>query len=269
MVLDNQEDRIDELFQETPDIVALCQNQEHIKSEQLQVFGKDSSLYDIWGQIVVGYLPFPREQGQRKMALTIQAVRCITMGRPCLRLNLIGRIDGKTDLVSHLKTNPDPELDGLFSAARQKLEELERKIRFQPQSSRKRNSPDHVLPILRRLARGIERTFRRRRRRTRHAMKRRSERPAVGMALKDIKKATAERFLYDQQHHTFVVLGPKWRVHVFGFDGRHITSMVLDKEGVQKRVDLRRWRYANPEELRDLKAKVAGFNIHSVSGDSS
>jgi hypothetical protein len=263
-VLDAGAEKIDDLFQETPEIVALCQDREGLIAEQLQVFGKASGRYDIWGQIVVGYLPLPHNHGLDRSALTLQAVRCAAGDRVCLRLNPIGKGPGQENVGPLLMT--DPELGGLLSVARQKLEELERKMRAPRSASKNAISPETVMPVLRRLARGIEGTFRRRRRRTQHAMDRRRSRPAVGLAQKDANKVTPERFLYDEQHHTFIVLGPKWRVHVFGQDGRHITSMVLDKEGVQKRLDLRRWRYASPEERDGFKAKVTTGDGRSLSG---
>jgi len=84
-------------------------------------------------------------------------------------------------------------------------------------------------------------------------MKRRAERPAVGLALKDLKKAQQDRILFDEKHRTFIVIGPKWRVHVFGHDHKHVTSMALDKEGVRKRIDTKRWRYMSGEEIEKFR----------------
>lgn len=257
LLLDARDPRIDDLLQEEPQIVSLCQGRDALKEEQLQIFGKESGLYDIMGQVVAGYFPFPRGAGGSRTALTIQAIRCVIRSRPTLHLNLIGRLPEGADLMGHLKGSPEQELEGLLTAAQKKLKALELKLRSPSSRKGKEAVYSKVLPILRQLARGLERTFRRRRRRTRHAMERREERPAVGLALRDVIKASSpESFLYDELHHTFIVLGPKWRVHVFGEDGRHVTSMTLTREGVRKRIDTRRWRYANRDEVEKVRTRV-------------
>jgi hypothetical protein len=247
VVLDTKDPRIDDLVKEDADIVALCQDMERLKEEQLQIFGKESPIYDIRGQVAAGYLTIPR---QSRTAITVQAVRCRVKGKTTMELNVIGRTPEGVDLVEHLKLEPDPELTGLFKAARKRLGEL----RYRAGNGSRDAA---VLSILRKLGRGIERTQRRSRRRTRHASARRTERPAVGLAMKDIKTARSDHFLCDELHHTFIVVGPKWRIHVFGHDGRHVTSMTLNKESFQRRLDQRRWRYATKAEMTSIREKVA------------
>lgn len=234
-------------------VVALCEDSRSVKAEQLMVFGKESSLYDICGQVAAGYLPLPRGQARSRMAVTLQVVRCLVDGRPRLRLNVIGCDSGGRSLIDLLRPGTEPELSGLFKAARKKLGDLELRYRL----GRNRFNPDVVLPVLTRLARGIERIYRRRRRRTSHAMERGSERRAVGMALKDFEKAAADRIFFDEREQTFIVAGPKWRIHVFAGDGRHVTSLSLNREGVQKRIDTRRWRYTTSEEIETIRTQVA------------
>lgn len=246
VVLESGDPRIDDLVKEEADIVALCQGKERLKEEQLRIFGKESPTYDIRGQVAAGYLSIPR---QSRTALTVQAVRCKVKGKRRTELNVIGRTQEGVDLVEHLKLEPDPELSGHFKAARKRLGELRYRAGKGPQDAA-------VLSVLRRLGRGIERTQRRSRRRTRHASVRRTERPAVGLAMKDIETAQADHFLYDELHHTYIVAGPKWRIHVFGQDGRHVTSMSLNKESFQRRLDQRRWRYATKGEMTAIRKKV-------------
>ncbi|MBU0754034.1 MAG: hypothetical protein KJ645_02775 [Planctomycetes bacterium] len=169
-------------------------------------------------------------------------------------LNLIGQTPEGVNLVDFLKQSPEPGLEGPIRAARQKLEAL----RFSPQGRNISAAFQRsILSILRHLGNGIERLDRQRRRRTRHAAQRGAERPAVGMALKDLAKVQADRILYDELHHTYIVAGPKWRIHVFGPDGRQVTSMQIKREGFQKRLDLKRWRYATPKEREELEKKIA------------
>jgi len=252
-VLEAGDPRIDDLIREDSEIVALCQARDTLKEEQLPIFGKESGLYQILGQLIVGYLPLPRGNNNRTV-ITVQAVRCLDRGKSRLFLNVVGKTPFNDNLVDHLRTSPEPELEGLFKTAEKKL----RASKYKPQN-RTAGAPAlerAALSILRHLGRGIERTNRRSRRRTRHAAQRGTERPAVGLALKDIEKAQPERFLYDEINNTFIVAGPKWRIHVFGHDGRHVTSMILNRESFQKRLDTRRWRYATPEEMKTTLAKV-------------
>lgn len=273
LLLDRRDGRIDAVIDESPEkVVAIRQGPGELKNEQLRVFGRESMIYDIVGQVAAGYLPLPRGREQGRCAVTIQAVRTLDNNLPRLRINVIGRIPRlggadqarSDDLLDFLKLEPEPELEGHFGRARKKLEELDLKFRFSDPpgpARRKRLSASEraaaVRPVLTRLARGIESVFRRRRRRTRHAIERRAERPAVGMALKDLGKCHPDRVLFDELDRTFVVLGPKWRTHVFGRDGRHVTSMVLNRDGVRKRIDTRRWRYTTREEIDKIRTRAA------------
>jgi len=273
LLLERKDDRIDSVIDENPErVVAIRQGPGELKNEQLRVFGRESMIYDIVGQVASGYLPLPRGREQGRTAVTIQAVRTLDNNLPKLRINVIGRIASFgeadqarcTDLLDLLKLEPEPELDGLFSRARKKLDDLDLRFRFEDPAGparRKRMSRSEraaaVRPVLTRLARGIESVFRRRSRRTRHAIERRNERPAVGMALKDLGNCHPDRVLFDELDRTFVVLGPKWRTHIFGRDGRHVTSMVLNREGVRKRIDSRRWRYTTREEIEEIRSRAA------------
>ncbi|MFH1999044.1 MAG: hypothetical protein ABIK28_05140 [Planctomycetota bacterium] len=252
-VLEVGDPRIDDLVREESEIVALCQSKESLMEELLPVFGKESGLYRILGQLIVGYLPLPRASAGRTV-VTVQAVQCLDQGRPRLFLNLIGKTPSHENIVDYLRVSPEPELEGLLKTAEKKL----RAAKYKP-STRSAGSgglETAILTILRHLGRSIERTNRRNRRRTRHATQRGSERPAVGLALKDIDKAQPDRFLYDEIHNTFIVVGPKWRIHIFGQDGRHVTSMHLNRDSFQKRLDTRRWRFATPEEMQSTLSKV-------------
>jgi hypothetical protein len=255
VLLEHKDPRIDYLMEGDGEIVSLIQEKAALRAEQLQIFGKHSRLYDIKGQVVAGYLPLPRGDAQARTAVTIQAVRAPDNGKQGLYLNVIGRIPDGRDLVDYLSHHPEPDLEGLFRSARKKLESLPPPRR----SNKKRVSTPpggSLFSVLRHTARGLERMDRRNRRRTRHASRRGEERPAVGLAMKDLDRVQPDRFLYDELHHTFIVTGPKWRIHVFAQDGRHVTSMTINKESFQKRLDQRRWRFATDREMSELRKKV-------------
>ena len=237
VLLDQGDSRIDALVDEhEPEVLARDQHRGELKSEQLKVFGRDSRLYDILGQVVAGYLPLPRGQAGGRLAVTFQTVRCLERSRWRFRLNVLGRLPDGTDLAKHLLLEPEIALDGLLGRTRKRLEELE--LRRMPPGTF--DHPDHpVRPLLTQLARGVERIYRRQKRRTRHAADRRHDRPQVGLALKDLKRAGRERFYHDERKGTFIVIGPKWRIHVFGEDGLHVDEYGPDPgKGVQADVSI-------------------------------
>lgn len=256
VLLDDFDPRIDRLVQEkNPEILSLCQDGDKLKAEQLSVFGKDSNIYDIWGQVIVGYLPFPRDISQSRCAITIQIIRRLKDAKPNLTINLVGLLGNNLQLTDYLLMAPETELSGIISKAQKKLDLIQLKMRASGASLDHKKAAG---PILRQIARGLEGVFRRRQRRTKHAAKRRDERPAVGLALKDLKKASKDCFLYDSLRKTYIVIGPKWRTHVFGSDGRHVTSMTHNRDSVQKRLDIKRWRYASKEERRLILSLAFG-----------
>jgi hypothetical protein len=63
--------------------------------------------------------------------------------------------------------------------------------------------------------------------------------------------------LRDGRRGTVVVLGPNHRVHVFSTEGRHITSLLLDKEAVRRRQRRERWEPLGAEALAAFRAGLA------------
>jgi hypothetical protein len=80
--------------------------------------------------------------------------------------------------------------------------------------------------------------------RTRHAAARHrsGERP-TSLAIADALAAGDGRVLRDERKDTIIVLGPKHRVHVFSTGGRHVTSLELMPAEVERRIELKRWRF--------------------------
>jgi len=259
VLLDSLDPRIDIIMHDkSPEVVAVCQDRDELRKGQLLVFGKESGLYDIVGQVVCGYLPIPRGQQNSRSALTIQAVKRIVMSKPKLVLNIIGRLPNNDLITDYLIKEPEIEFNGIINKAAKKLELIELKLRGNQHNGDFDQYDNLTIPILRRVARGLERIYRREKRRTRHAVQRGRHRPAVGLALKDLKKAAPDNFFFDELRQTIIVLGPKWRIHVFCLDGRHVTSMTQNRDSVRKRIDLKKWRYANSDEIRNIKTNASG-----------
>ena len=98
--------------------------------------------------------------------------------------------------------------------------------------------------LLNRLRGDVLRVLKNRDHRTRHAEERHQsgERP-TSLALADALAAGEGRFFRDEHKNTIVVLGPKHRVHVFSTAGRHVTSLELQPAEVERRLELKRWRF--------------------------
>ena len=108
--------------------------------------------------------------------------------------------------------------------------------------------------VLERLAGNLDRIFRQGTRRTRHSQERHQdrERPAAA-ALRDVLSARPEEIFRDVRESTWVVVGPKSRVHVFNDAGKHITSVVYPGETVRRRTAQGKWRAAPPESVRGFR----------------
>jgi hypothetical protein len=108
--------------------------------------------------------------------------------------------------------------------------------------------------LLSRLKCDIEQIFHASERRTRHGEERhKSMQRPTATAFRDVRLAGADRFLLDKEHNTVVVLGPKGRAHVFTRDGKLVTSMVLDRKGIERRFSRKRWVSMSKEEVSQFK----------------
>jgi hypothetical protein len=114
-----------------------------------------------------------------------------------------------------------------------------------------------------RLARNLERIFRQRRRRTHHAQDRHQNRgrPA-STAFHDALHAAPASVYRDVEEKTWVILGPKNRVHIFNDAGLHVTSIVYPGETVRQRTTRGKWRVPPAE---DLSAFRTALGRHRVS----
>ena len=62
--------------------------------------------------------------------------------------------------------------------------------------------------------------------------------------------------MWDIDQSTVVVVGPKGRVHVFAPDGRHVTSVVMQRAAIERRRQQGRWRLAEPEERGEFRIRI-------------
>jgi len=255
VALEQRDPRIEDLYRDPPVPLAILQSGRDLVNDQLPVYGKRSMIYRILGQVVVGYLSIQaRPQTDRTaVALTLQAVE-INRGRERVHLNVIGQLPDGTDLWQILEEESDSRLADALGAARRRLTEIgigRRKAR----SARDRQA----ISALARLARNLDRIFRQRTRRTKHSQDRHlnRERPAAA-ALRDANKARPEEIYRDVVASTWVVVGPRSRVHIFNDAGQHITSVMYPGESVRRRTARGKWRAATPEQVRTFREALDG-----------
>jgi hypothetical protein len=265
LALEARDPRIDAVFSERPEVIALFRPGEALLAELLPDFRTPAAVYDLLGEVIVGPLPMLDAATGRtgEAAITIQIVRCLGRdGEPELRLNSIGRVPGGDDLRRFLDAGGDDALARTLAIADHELESLNRRLR----GSRRAGKPplDPAEPsdvLLRRLARRIEQIYRQRGRRTHHAQFRAAEgvRP-TRKALDDARTARPQHVYVDERGGTIVILGPKGRVHVFSPAGRHVTSLTATGEEIQGRIDRRRWRAASVAEVSSFKSAIDPAN---------
>ncbi|MBI1850958.1 MAG: hypothetical protein HYR85_11490 [Planctomycetes bacterium] len=246
-------------------MIALFRSHDALLAEMLPDFRESDTVYDLLGEAVIGPLPLADDASGRmgEAAVTIQVVRCLGHdGEPELRLNAIGRVPDGGDLRGFLEVGGDDALARALAIADHELDSLNRRLRGTRRAGKPEIDPaEPVDVLLRRLARRIEQIYRQRGRRTHHAQFRNEEgvRP-TRKALDDARTARPHHVYMDERGGTFVILGPKGRVHVFSPAGRHVTSLSATGEEIQSRIDRRRWRAATSTEVASFKSAISPSN---------
>ena len=257
--------RVEKLYADRPDVIARIQGPDELKGELLPAFGRGSLSFNVLGQVVAGlvnrdFRTDAAAAGSDRMALTLQVVETRSdIEKRRLRLNLVGTTSdhiAQADEDSR-PGNPAGRLRHALRVARDGLNSVGRLQATVERAGREMDVEESVGPILRALRDDLERIFRPDFRRTEHARERHAsgERP-TRLALSDMRNASDERFFLDTFHDTVVVLGPRSRSHVFTKDGRHVTSMDLDRGEVERKVGKGRWKPLDPAVARKLRETV-------------
>ncbi len=269
-----QDTRVDRLFADAPELVALVQSGRELRHEQLSSFGRSSKTYSILGQVVAGYFQLPRRAAgrdeSRRLAVTFQVVETRGRGgRLEVRLNTIAGVSAGIELDDLFAEAWEPWALRARELAARALAALSERAEAARQAARTeefQSAMRRVPTVLRRLAEFLERGQRQGRRRTRHVEDRRQEdRRPVHKALDDARAAAAGALYADEKTGTLVVCGPQSRAHVFNVEGRHVTSFVLGPGAVDFRLRTRRWRQATPEEAAALKTRIRGSGASEQS----
>ncbi|MEC9072321.1 MAG: hypothetical protein VX938_08090, partial [Myxococcota bacterium] len=254
------EDRVDKLFGPSPEVIAFVQTVDELDDGLLPEFGRESRAYKLLGQVVLGLVPehlMSRREKAQRVALTFQLVETRLSGvGPRLRLNVLGLspeqiADAAAD--SH-RGSPAEGLRKTLRATQRRVDTLGRQMRTAERSGEEAPLETRVNALLTQLRGDLEGIFRSHGRRTSHARDRhiQAERPTSD-AMRDLSRASDDRFLWDTRRDTAVVIGPKGRAHIFSPAGMHVTSLRLSPGELARKKERGRWRPLSTDDIASLR----------------
>ena len=265
LCLARREPRVDRLYADPPEVLALVQTADELSGELLPGFGRGSRAYAVLGQVVLGLVARDldlRARGAERVALTLQIVETTQGTRDHrLRLNLLGLPAEAiaTAAAEADERSPAEAFRKVLRTARQRIDALGRQLAIAARRGEAVDREALVGQILNRLRTDVLRVLKVRGHRTQHAEVRHQsgERP-TSLALQDAHAAIDGRLLNDTQRLTVVVLGPKQRAHVFTPTGRHVTSLVLEPGEVERKLERGRWRPLDRTGVQTFRRAIAG-----------
>jgi hypothetical protein len=256
------------------DLVAAYMDAEALKQRQLNVFGRQSKTYDILGQVVFGFMRV-RSSGEKtnepeRVAFTLQAVESRKLdGTPRLELNVLARLSDGSPALHAFKGAYQMRVSDVIGSARHRISSLRPPSKPSPRRRAGTSIPDTptlVASTLQGLARKLEKVGRQRGRRTAHAEGHRVKNRPTSKAWEDAFKAPYDSVLWDKHEKTFVVIGPRNRVHVFSPEGRHVTSLGMASEAVRSRKRRKRWLPLTQDQ-RERFGSAIGLRMEPSSDD--
>jgi len=254
VLLEKRHPRVDSVFQESAAPLTIVQTGEELSRKQLPIYGKRSPAYKVLGQVCLGYLnfpgqlrlPSPSDAPRSPLAVTFQIVET-RKSTVSLILNILGLLPDGTPAFQAFEESSDARLADALLSTRRDLEELS--LRTVSRNKRQGERGRRVFAVLKQLSRSLDRIFRQRQRRTQHSQDRhRNRQRPASTASRDALQANPESIYRDVEKNTWVVLGPKNRVHIFNDQGLHITSIVYPGETVRQRTSGGKWRVPNAAE---------------------
>ena len=266
------EERVDRLFVEPPEIIALALHGGPLRRELGAAGGGRGAALTVLGQVVVGLIPEDfalRRSTADRIALTLQLVE-VAGGDPLRRwrINVLGlerQAIAEAAAREHAR-GPAERLRRLLAATEQRAVEAWRRVRALRGAARGRAREREAMALINGLRGEVERVFRPLQRRTQHAQERHEggERPTSD-ALRDVENAGAEHFFWDRRHGTLAVLGPRGRAHLFSPAGRHVTSLRLQRGELERKSGQGWWVAVAAAEVERLRALV----VRGAHGDEA
>jgi hypothetical protein len=247
MAIDRKDPQIDRLLAGEEIILTRVTMGRVLRTQQLAEFGGNSPVFKILGQVDAGLFRVLGAAG--RCAFSFQLLRGTTLeGRVRLRLHAVGAVD-PMDLA-------DPAIMQILSRFQRQLDVEAMRLEGQQQNGQV-DEEEFVLPMLQDLARQLQNRTRNTGRRTQHGLERAEEgqRP-TSRAYPDAGEASDDAILWDLDQNTVVVLGGKGRVHVFTPQGKHVTSVMMQGQAIDRRRHMGRWRLAEPEERGEFRIHI-------------
>jgi len=248
------DDRTDLLFVDKAHVLARFVARHPLIRDQLVSFGRNSLTYRVWGQVVAGYL----HVGGIRAGMTVQLIEtrdhrfhCQTILPEPAQVALAEATPREGSALARVH-------DAL-SVARRDITSLSNVWHEAHSGPMRRDIQQRAVSVLRHLVHSIERKGRQQQRRTRHAEVRAREQRPIHKAQEDLAKAPAVNFFRDTFKESVVVLGRAGRLHVFGDDLKHVTSLTLGRDELERRQ--RRGRYV---ALGEQEAE--GFRTSALAG---
>lgn len=248
LLVDRGDPRVDRLFGGTPTILALTRRAPELTAKLLPAFKPPQGSPELLGQVSAGWFRVPGIDGT--VAITLQL---LSTGRRRDRKVFLHPVVA-AELQARWSLLESPPWAAAIEIGREDVAQLEHFTRTA--SPPWASVVARIDSVLGALAANLERPDRARQRRTQHAELRRHEGRPISTALADLESCPEERFFRDPSHHTWIVVGPKGRTHVFAEDGRHVTSVRYNAAALTRRVDRGRWKPSTEQERNALVEKV-------------
>jgi hypothetical protein len=262
-LLQRRDPRVDLLYREPPQLAAVVSPGAELTADLFPAFRETS--HQLHGQVAVGWYLAPDLSApghRRPMAVTLQVISSRPQGRKRRRfgLNVLGT-GPSGEPLDHLwdRSGEIPWGDAV-RWTQTVLGGIEHQLAKAPRTPEAAVEA-RIDGLLQALGRRLEKGFRGKERRTRHAQERHrdGDRP-TRMALADLARATPENLLVDTRRETLVVVGDRGRAHVFNQQGKLVTSVRYNPASIEKRRQNGLWRPGAAEELRSLRERVAASN---------
>jgi hypothetical protein len=255
LLLERQHPRVGDLYGERGPLVAVALDGRELIADLLPAYRERLGGTRLHGQVVAGwYRPSGADGG--RAALAFQLLSAGHGRRRRYALHALGAAADPRLLESLLDEHGRQPWTDARRWAEGALREVEANARG-PRPAAPGMLAGRLSGLLQHLAERLERPHRAQRRRTAHGERRHhgGVRPTRA-ALADLRLAPAERVLFDPRHETYVVLGPRGRTHVFGSEGKLVTSVRYPAATIDRRQKLGHWRPLGAAQAAALLARV-------------
>jgi len=246
-------DGMDALFGEKPIPLAMVLQARDLNEERLPEFVGQKEVPEFCGQVVAGLVPtdlWTHKGNPDRTVLSVQLFKRSIGHTYEYQMNLMGLT--KRELLDAAVTGGRRSKADLVSQVIQRTQRRLRGVKGELATLSGSTEMRHeafVDRVLAQLRSDISQICRSGTLRTKHAEKRHKggERP-TGTAFSDALTAGIEKTLFDVRHKTYVILGRNQRAHVFSPQGRHVTSLRLQKGEIERKLQRHRWRAVSRQE---------------------